>query len=590
MPRMIAIHQVPTPDWSRRDTLWCAGFSLLALATMLSTIFGSPVDDTWRDIYFAHRIAYGEEFPLRGPVIGNIAQLGPVWFYLLAPAYALGGVAGALGLLGLLSGLKYPLAFVLGRRLGGTGLGAAFALAWLLPLWNAIETGWPTHISVVATALLMLALVALAYRRAPHPARAFVLGLCAGLAVHAHPTTALLAALLVAMALLAVTSWRARAAHAAIATSAVALLFAPVLIAAWLALDVAPDNLIGLGAHAEQLPLASIAERFGPVLRGLFWGAAEMQWRVLLGLSSPAQGLAFAITGLAWLLVGIGWIASAPSTRRYGLVLLGVLLLQTGFVLALRPITPFWMSFAHGPLLMMLIGVGSATLWRQGRAARSALVAVAVPLGAALLLLLVRIAPTAWQRLGRTLCEPATIYGHFAALFDVSFALGARRACGRVDQIAIGGLPSRGSRARIGLSAQATRALGLVPPTRGEGLRLFDVTRVHAAGEPMAIVVAGRYPRRDLSGRTLRRTTLDARTAPDQVLAVAWRGLHYYPLTVHAVHADGRRLEPVYQDAGLWLYRCTGCAGTAPVSWQIVLVGVPELIDVLSFDPAVVAY
>jgi hypothetical protein len=613
--------------WTRADAAWLAIFALLMLATMLSTIFASPVDDTWRDIYFAHRIASGEELPLRGPVIGNIAQLGPIWFYLLAPAYALAGVGGAMGTIGALSGLKFPLAFVLGRQLGGTALGAAFGLAWLMPFWNLIETGWPTHISAVASALLALALATIAYRRRPGPGRAVVLGLFASLAIHAHPTTALLAGLLVAIALLALPAWRARVIAALSMLAAASSLFVPLLLAPSLQLEPAPDNLIGLGAHANQLPLATVVERFVPVLRGLFWGPAEMQWPVLLGLSGRVLDLALAATLLAWAMVVVG-VALVPRAHRIPVaIVLLVILLQTVFVLALRPITPFWMAFAHGPLLMALVGYGAASLWSRQAAWRIALGASTLAMATGSLVLLlrlavpapttyapvfapggsgflsitervvdrravhpIRIAPGAWERLGATLCEPTTIYGHLAGLVDISFGVGARRACGGSDQIAIGGRPAVRSLARIGLSAQATRAIDVRAPTRAEGLRVFEVAEVYSAGRTLSVVAAGRYPRRDLSGLEVERFTLEAELAPEQLVAIAWRAMNYYPIRIHAVQVDGRPVEPSYEDAALWLYRCTGCRAGLPARWTIEIEGVPALIDVLAFDPAAVAY
>lgn len=619
-------HVTTASGWTRADGSWIAVFATLTLATSLSALLGTLVDDTWRDIYFAHRIAYAEEFPLRGPVIGNIAQLGPVWFYLLAPVYGLAGVAGVMALLGALSGLKYPLAFLLGRRLGGTTLGAAFGLAWMIPTWNAIETGWPTHISAVASALLALALAALAFRRRPHWGRAVLLGLLAGLALHAHPTTALLGALLVAFALAGLPTWRARSAMALVAALPLALLFLPVLIAASMSRDAAPDNLIGLASHAAQLPLASIVERVGPVLRGLFWGAAELQWWVLLGLPERALALAFAATGVAWGLVLAGAVSATPASRRAIAWLSVALLVQTVFVLALRPITPFWMSFAHGPLLIAVVGVAGASLWRRGGAWRPALVTTTLAMAAGLGLLLwrmaapapttyapvfaangpgflsitervidrrrvrpIRMAPTAWERLGASLCTPTTIHGHLASLVDVSFAIGARRACGRIDQIALGGPTPPGHRARIGLSADASDALGLPRPTWTEGLRLFDVTQLHAASESMPIVAAGRYPRRDLSHFTPRRFTIEVRSRGSDVVALAWRGAFHLPIAIHAVDAGGHRVAAAYEDAALWLYRCAECAPDREVDWRIELDAVPSLIDVVAFDPAATA-
>ena len=62
---MMTLAMPATSPWTRVDAAWIVFFALLMLATTLSALFGTAVDDTWRDIYFAHRIAYGEEYPLR---------------------------------------------------------------------------------------------------------------------------------------------------------------------------------------------------------------------------------------------------------------------------------------------------------------------------------------------------------------------------------------------------------------------------------------------------------------------------------------------------------------------------------------------
>src|SRR4029450_8368984 len=57
----------------------------------------SPIEaDLARDLYRGYRITAGQEWPTRGPLIGDSWHLGPAWFYLLAVALLLfHSIAGA---------------------------------------------------------------------------------------------------------------------------------------------------------------------------------------------------------------------------------------------------------------------------------------------------------------------------------------------------------------------------------------------------------------------------------------------------------------------------------------------------------------
>lgn len=621
--------------------VWAALTALVWL-NIWATSNTSPFQDTWRDLYFAEQIASGSSFPLRGPVIGNITHLGPVWYYLLAPAMALGGSVAVLGFIGLLAGLKFPLAFLLGRRIGGDGFGVMLVVALLSPTWLQVEGLAATHTSVVATALLALGLSGLAYARRPSTSGAALLGLFAGLVVHAHPTTVLPGASIVLGALIwhmtysrplaSAAGWnpaQSRPAPEAMQNGCLpftrpllghGLLVVLIAVLPLLPLLFAPgaDDARGLSdyvAHDLQMP-----GWIRPVelISGILWGAAELIYRFWLqrdGMSTEIPLLAHA---LGLLLAGAGLLLAVRNRRqRLAVVALVVLfVLQTVMLMHVRSIAPFYMTYAHVPLLALLLALGWRALWQQGWLPRLAICLVAAIYAMSHVAMLrfihsppdtvkqptfasasrglmdvgsrptgsTRIASTRLpidrlDSLGARLCEPSVVYGHFAALLDQSFGVGVRRACGAVDQVVLGGRPVAEAANWLGLAEPAARLIERPAPQVVDGLSLYRVSEVWTQAMPLSIVAGGRFPARDLSRYPATAFRIEGRAAAGDAVVLAVRNSGYAEFQVRRASANGQSQEALFVDRFLAIYRCQDCAGDASVAWSFDLTAAPALLD-----------
>jgi hypothetical protein len=104
---------------------------LLVLLGCLIMVNTSSVVDTARDIFYAWQLADGRQFPLEGPVFGAALHGGPVWFYVLAiPLLVTPGWLGLNLWVGLLTGMKYALAYACGARLAGRNFGLLWPACW----------------------------------------------------------------------------------------------------------------------------------------------------------------------------------------------------------------------------------------------------------------------------------------------------------------------------------------------------------------------------------------------------------------------------------------------------------------------------
>jgi hypothetical protein len=66
--------------------------------------------------------------------------------------------------------------------------------------------------------------------------------------------------------------------------------------------------------------------------------------------------------------------------------------------------------------------------------------------------------------LGALLCEPVTLYGHYAFLVDYTYAVSAAKACGTTEYVRFGGESAASGRTPwIGLHRDGWTAIGLQP-------------------------------------------------------------------------------------------------------------------------------
>lgn len=588
-----------------------AGLVLLQVWTAAG-MAGTP--DTLRDMYFAQQLARGEHWPLAGPVIYNTLHLGPLWYYLLGAATWLLPHPLTVPLLtAALAGLKYPLAYVIGRRYGGARLGLLFALALFAPGWSSFILAAMTHTTVVETAVLFGLWCALHYRDRPGAARALLLGLGGTVMFHAHPTTLLLGCLLVIHALAAGTGRRLRDA-ALIAAVGLASL-APMLIEQ---LHGGFADLGTLARYADRDPALPTPQRLGALLLSLAGYGAEYTLRFWLEVPAAARRVLM-LLHLSALAAGTVLAVSSPQRerRRIAVTLLVLLPLQSVFVLALRPQTPYWMIFAHLPLIAALVALGLDRACDLGRAARTAVAALATVWCAWSLAIdvtlshpsedaLIGVADSnphglmnVIHRLTRgerhtilllplndryaitaPLCAPTTLYAHYAEFIDQSLGVGLRARCGDVGQVQIGGPP--GDRALIGLRDHAWRRIGAEPQQRLDHLGYSPVSGVLQAGTPSPPAVAGLFPAHPDLPIAPQDFIVRGASAPGEFVAVAHRAAFYEPFDVATVRADGQAVPVLYRDPLTAIFRAPAAAA-GPVQWEIHVHATPANIDVVSF-------
>lgn len=608
---------VSMPATSRAHWALIAGLMLLQMWTAAG-MAGTP--DTLRDLYFAQQIAAGQQWPLTGPVIYNTLHLGPLWYYLLGAAmWIVPHPLTVPVLTAAIAALKFPLAYVIGRRYGGARLGLLFALACFVPGWASFILAAMTHTTVVETAMLFGLWCALHYRDAPSAGRAALLGIAATAMFHAHPTTLLIGTLLVVYAIAATRSTTLRLRDLAIVAGVGLLSLVPMFADQ---VQSGFSDLQTIGTYSNRDPALPTPSRLGAMLLSLAGYGAEYTLRYWLEVP-PTLRRALMLLHLFALAACTALALSAPSRerRRIAVVLLILLPLQSAFVLALRPITPFWMIFAHLPPIAALIALGLDRLCDLGRTART-MAAALIALWSIWSLAIHRVLADPPERalvstdppekhglmnvIRRTtngehhtilllamrdryaitapLCAPATLYAHYAEFIDQSLGTGLLVRCGHSDQIAVGGPPRE--RAWIGLRDYAWRQLGAEPQQRIAHLGYSGVTRVLQAGTPSPPAVPGMFPAHPNLPSNPVDFDVHGTSDPGEFIAVAHRAAFYEPFEVRAATANGKPVDAIYRDHITTIFRAPQDDAGAPVEWNITVHASRDHVDVVAFADA----
>lgn len=608
-----SIVRAPGPPYVHHAVI--AGLMLLQIATAAG-MAGTP--DTLRDLYFAQQIATGQQWPLTGPVIYNTLHLGPLWYYLLGAAMWLLPHPLTVPLLtAAIAALKFPLAYVIGRRYGGTRLGLLFALAFFVPGWSSFILAAMTHTTVVETAMLFGLWCALHYRDRPGAGRAALLGIAATAMFHAHPTTLLIGTLLVLYAIASARGTASRLRDLAIVAGVSLLSLAPMFVEQ---VQTGFTDLQTIGSYTNRDPALPTPTRLGAMLLSLAGYGAEYTLRYWLE-APTALRRSLMLLHLGALAACAVLALSTPSRerRRMAVTLMSLLPLQSAFVLALRPITPFWMIFAHLPLIAALIALGLDRLCDLGRLARiaaasllaswaawshaihyvlahppeEALVSTDPPEKHGLMNVIRRttngerhtillLAMRDRYAITAPLCAPTTLYAHYAEFIDQSLGTGLLVRCGRADQVRIGGPP--GERALIGLRDYAWRALAAEPQQRIAHLGYSAVSRVFQAGTPSPPAVPGMFPAHPNLPSNPVDFDVRGESAAGEFVVVAHRAAFYEPFEVKAATVDGKPVEPLYRDHITAIFRAP--RDTATVAWNVSVHASREHVDVVTFADA----
>lgn len=592
---------------------WVVPYLALLMVCCALPFFGATlILDITRDLVAAAGIAEGAAYPLRGPVFNAMMHLGPAWYYLLAlPILLTDSIAATLLFVGILSALKFPLAYACGRRLIDWRFGVAWAAMLAIPGWSLASAVIVTHTAVLESALLLVAWLGVLLVQTGRRLLWLALGFAAALAVHAHPSALVFAPLLLLVAWQRRAEWRKEMPWMAGALVAAALPLLPVLVAeareGWPALE-------PLRSYA-MTRLDRGSERVLPFLRGVFVDGARLPGEYLAdGALASVLRMMLAAFGL----LAVAGVLRAPTVREirgtFALAVGAVVLAATGLFL-LRPVTPFYMALVVVPPLAAVLASGLVA-WRSPFLLRCGL-GFAAAFGIASCYLLLRAGASglatlpverignvrssdargipvallpAWQldALARDVCShdrDVIVHSEVASLLDASLFLSAHLRCRGTGRIGIGGGADRASADhRLGLTPALARRLGL---PGGDGWRSAWSMRpkqVIAAAGTEALPKGDIYPLRERSGSaaSLHRWRFTAEHG-DTVL-VSQLFYAYDAARTVAVRADGKLQRPLIRTNAMTAYRCTDCGDV--VEWQVEAVTPhPERADIVVAAP-----
>lgn len=607
-----------------RVPAWHIGIlAMLMLAQVICAALSSTAStDTNRDIYFAQQIAFAREFPLLGPQINGMMHLGPVWFYVLAiAAWLIPNAAAVPAFIALIGSLQFPLAYRLGQRFGSAREGLLFALMLALPGFMAVSLVSLTHTIAVIPCLLLGVFAGLAYRDRPDGKRAFWMGVVAALALNAHPTTLFLVAMLIFWCAAKTGSPRRRLSHGAIVVVPIVLSFAPMFYAQGqdgLADMVTASNYLheGLGfpSLSKGVFLIYAVLSYGPKYMARFWlDMPPVAARWLLVIYGAV--LAAAIIGLAQRFL------ESAQRRKWISILLGLLVLQSMFVCAIRSDMPPWMVYAQWPLTAALLAIGldricatrswpriaiaialivttswSLAIWMHMAAGKLDFVEMKpvsgkLPLMAdireyskdRLFFRMPRIPFREVFALGEPLCKPTTVFAHYAYFLDISYGIGAIRACGDRANIQLGGPSGQERVAWFGLRDRCWQQLGMEPARWIGVVGVSTPAAVWRSPVPLYPETPrfSTWPHHITATPT--RFVIEGDAAPEQAVLIAHRANRYLPFSVIGATANGIEIKPVYEDLMTAIYRLPAGLSINSAHWRIEVEGASEYVDALTF-------
>lgn len=599
--------------WLYAGVAFCVLMFVLHVAAGLN----SPgLLDSWRDFYWATVIAHGEAFPLFGPQINQMAELGPWWFYLLALPIRLGANAAVtMAFVQALAALKYPLALRLGTRIGDTRFGVACAISLAVAGWSSAGLIFPSHIALVETTVLLLVFATWRWWSTDSTFNALLYGLASAACVHAHPTTLTFVAGSGVFLLWHRRSWRTFG-LLCVAASIVVLSVVPL----WLHPDATRhDALKPLSQYVAQeigvhpwVRIPSVL--YGIVAIGAWWGlllmtplklaAARVAWWFYCG------SVLTAVAGYALL------PADARRLRTIGAWAVVAFVLQVSITVILRPVTPVWMISACLPPLALAIAVGWQGWFASVRPGRRLLgiaaAAVFVVCGLAPSWLSLHdlhaarvmpgvnpfmnagehadefaVTPVAFypvrrvDRLAPLLCEPTVLHGRLAAVMEATLGAPVRNACGHWADVRYGGVEGDG-RHLTGLFTRAARAAGIEPDRIVARMALYD----HAV--PIAPMSGNRdAPLRrfqvgpDGAPGDVRSSQFEFDADAQDVVVLTNRFPMLAPMYAAVVTADTRAATNRYDDGGSVVYACADCGTARRVHWRMEVHGIAGNLDLV---------
>jgi hypothetical protein len=616
---MTALHR-------NRNWYWAGGcFCLLMLAIHVAAarnITGVP--DFWRDMYWATSIACGERFPLSGPPINNMIELGPWWYYLLAlPIVLTHSVTAAAVFAQILAAGKYVFAWQIGTRAVDARFGVAFSVSLALAGWSTASLVFPSHTALVETTLLLLVVVTWRCRDRLSFGNAVAFGLACSACIHAHPTTATYVILASAIVLFKHRSPAALLSLCLAATVVVLTLAPPYL-------DHSAMDVPGFGVPKSLADYASrdvglnVWSRLPGMLTGLGSGGAWTGFLLMTPWKMPAIHLAFALHSvcLGFALGGLFVLRREHSRLlRWFVYALLIVLAQSAFLLVIRPGTPIWMTQSCLPPLALAIALG----WYGWFVAeRRTLRAAAI--GVFSLYALLDLAPfqrylrhahsnrfmpdsnpladisgggatfqetpipffsiSQLDRLSRSLCEPVTLHARLASVIEHSLATPVRNACGFWPSLRYAGAAEAPHHV-AGVSAHAVSAIGIAPDRLISGMAWYDDARAIAPPHGQGLTQLARmHVMPDAQYSAPGASTHEFETRARDVVVLTNRFAEIAPMVLGQITVNGQPAANVFDEGDLLVFSCSACAAGDTARWRIELNGIEENLDlvVIPFD------
>ncbi len=558
-------------------------------------VFSVMTIDTGRDWAQALQIASGTAFTAAGPALKvDVFHFGPVWFYLLGGLFYLThSIALTSLVVGVLAALKFPLAYLCGKKLLDRRLGLLWALMLALPGWQTMEQVHVTHINLVETLSLLMIYLLIRFALEGEGKWLMMLGLVFGLALHAHPSTAALG--LVAMAVYLYEWKRSGNTHGvAVLVAAVLFLFPflPYLVSQ--TLDGWPEWQKAAGYIQSETGFVNLLKLPQLILSTVVYAPKLF---FLSAFASSNYGSLWLIGVYALYLLGAIGLAGALVTgvqRTLILAGLAALLVVGAGVLYLRPQTPYYMTYVLYPLIAFLLALGLHGWDRRfgGKLLVSCGMAVLL-LSSAISASLVRVHtsgeggfpsglfmnvaagkfgkpgrdlrfPASGQdRLGEYLCtlgSHVAVHGDLAFIVDTSFSAGSRLQCGEQTKVTIAGSAGDQEATHVaGLTRRVWHILEWAPSTWIGPFGITESLQRIAPSSGISLPQADTYPPRAYQQEPgeLQRWRFTLHGA--QVLVITNPFPWYLPIKNVRVSVKGRRVRPLAQTRASRIYPPVNC-------------------------------
>lgn len=576
--------------------------------------WSSPSTDTADELLKAYGIRHALAYPLEGPFLGGALHFGPLWFYLTAlPLSISQSWLGVALFIGLVCSLKFPLAYLCGRKLIDADFGLLWAAAMFVPGWASLEQlVFLNPNGVAAAALLVLAIALRAIEKQSNWPTFAALGLALAVAMHVHPTSAPV------FILVAPVLWaqyrRGQSLSGAVAAIAAGflVLFLPYVVSQ---IGGGFSDWGSASAYVSgQVVLANFVNAPKVILNDVLGGPAVIAEYLLHW--QPDRS---ALLGAAMAVAASTSVAGCfhPLSRHRLLLFVVALLIFAAWIACMRPTTPLQFTWILGPVVAGLVAIG---VWSLGRVATLRPLVWGIVAGSIVFNVLAIRAmaltvrqgeghlpsrvmdiknglPNAIYRdvwfpalghgeLGRILCEAGdvSLHGHLAYIADKDLGLDTLFACNDRSRVSL--VASDAPNHYFGMTRLFWRALGGTPDCWVGSLGLTRHMTPLLERKPLPVAQELTDLLRRLPRNPSTMTTFSV-TAPGRASVMLTNVLGGYESfqVVSAVAAE-QAVSPIAENDLSSLF-ASPASGADVVQWTFsFLTSNPQAIDVVSVDSA----